>query len=262
LKNVDVVVAAAPYAAALLVGMLVCLEIGRRVGQGRLGQDPAKAAAGLRAVEGAVFGLYGLLIAFTFGGAPSRLDARKQLIAQEANAIATSYYRLDLLSPDSQPALRQLFREYLDLRLDTYRKMPDIEGARAVLVRSEKLQRQIWAEAIAATRLPGGHPDAAKLLLPAVNDMIGFTTTRLMAARIHPPYVVFALLFVLALVCSILAGFGMAGSTQRSWLHILSFAIITVITVFAILEIEYPRVGLIRMDAYDQVLADVRTAMR
>jgi hypothetical protein len=48
-------------------------------------------------------------------------------------------------------------------------------------------------------------------------------------------------LFVLALVCSLLAGYGMAGSRQRSWLHIMAFVAIAVITVFVVFELEYPR---------------------
>src|SRR5207247_6577295 len=118
--------------------------------------------------------------------------------------------------------------------------------------RSAEFQNQIWTRALAATRLQGSHPDAGKLIIPALNEIIDITTTRTMAARIHPPLIVFALLFVLALVCSLLAGFGMAGSKRRSWLHIVAFAAITVIAVFVILDIEYPRSGFIRLDAYDQ----------
>ena len=67
---------------------------------------------------------------------------------------------------------------------------------------------------------------------------------------------------MLALLCSLLAGFGMAGSKQRSWLHILAFATIMVTTVYVILDIEYPRAGLIRLDAYDQVLVELRETMK
>ena len=157
--------------------------------------------------------------------------------------------------------MRELFRKYLDSRLDIYRKLPDIEAAMAELSRSAKLQDEIWAEAVAATRLPGSHPEAGKLLLPALNEMIDITTTRTMAARIHPPLTIFVLLVLLALVCSLLAGYDMAGSRQRSWLHILVFAAITVISIFAILEMEYPRAGFIRLGAYDQVLIDLRESM-
>src|SRR4051812_35388699 len=171
------------FTSGMFVGMLVCLEIGRRLGSRRLAADPKEAMAGLDTVQGAVFALYGLLLAFTFSGAPARLDIRKQLIAQEANAIGTAYLRLDLLSPGSQPALRELFRQYLDSRLEAYRKMPDVDAAIAALSKSTDLQGEIWTQAITAIRMPGCHPVAGNLLLPALNEMIGITTTRTMAAR-------------------------------------------------------------------------------
>ncbi len=215
------------------------------------------------AVDSAVFSLYGLLLAFTFSGAPGRLDVRRQLIAQEANAIGTAYLRLDLLSPETQPAMREQFRKYLESRIEIYRKLPDIESAKAELSQSAKLQTDIWAQAVVGTRLPGCHPEAGKLLLPALNEMIDITTTRTMALRIHPPLIIFGLLFLLALVCSLLAGYGMATSQQRSWLHILAFTAIAVITVFVILEIEYPRTGFLPVEnRYDQVLVDLRESMQ
>jgi hypothetical protein len=47
-------------------------------------------------VEGAVFGLLGLLIAFTFSGAASRFDDRRALIVEEANDIGTAWLRVAL----------------------------------------------------------------------------------------------------------------------------------------------------------------------
>jgi hypothetical protein len=53
----------------------------------------------------------------------------------------------------------------------------------------------------------------------------------------------------------------MAGK-ERSWLHILGFVITTVITVYVILDVEAPRRGLFRVDAFDQVLVDLRASMK
>jgi len=39
----------------------------------------------------------GLLITFTFSGAASRLDHRRDLVINEANAIGAAYLRLSLL---------------------------------------------------------------------------------------------------------------------------------------------------------------------
>jgi len=258
----DRMINALPFAAAMFVGMLICLEIGRRVGIRQLLKDP-QLMSSHSSVDSAVFSLYGLLLAFTFSGAPARLDTRRQLIAQEANAIGTAYLRLDLLPVDEQPAMRQRFREYLDSRLEIFRKVPDIEAVEAELAKSAQLQKEIWNQAVAATRSSNSRAEAGRLLLPALNEMIDITTTRTMATRIHPPLIIFALLFVLALVCSLLAGYGMAVSKRRSWLHIMAFTAIAVITVFVILEIEYPRTGWLTVETrYDQVLVELRQSMQ
>jgi hypothetical protein len=131
--------------------MLLFLEIGRRAGLRRT-KDSDGGGGGLGAVEGAVFGLRGLLIAFTFSGAASRFEARRQLVAEEANAIGTAYLRIDLLAADKQPAMRDLFRRYLDARLAVYRKIPDISAAKAELARADGLQRLIWTNAVTGSR--------------------------------------------------------------------------------------------------------------
>ncbi len=41
----------------------------------------------------------------------------------------------------------------------------------------------------------------------------------------------------------------------------LVYAFITASTLYVILDMEYPRVGLIRVDSADQVLIDVRSSM-
>lgn len=108
----------------LFLGMLVAFEVGRRRGVGRRATDPEGAFEGTGAVDGAVFALLGLVIAFTFSGAAARFDARRQLVVEEANAIGTAYLRIDLLPESSRPALRDLFRQYVDSRIETYRKIP------------------------------------------------------------------------------------------------------------------------------------------
>jgi hypothetical protein len=42
----------------------------------------------------------------------------------------------------------------------------------------------------------------------------------------------------------------------------LCFAAAMAVTVYVILDLEYPRFGLIRVDAFDQALVDLRESMR
>ena len=100
------------------------------------------------------------------------------------------------------------------------------------------------------------------LLLPALNEMIDITTTRVMATRNHPPLVVFMMLAALAVVGALLVGYGTSVNKQRTWLHTLVFAVILSLTTYVIIDLEFPRLGLIRVDAADQVLSDLRASMR
>jgi len=247
--------------AALFAGMIVLLEIGRRIGVRRIAADPEGAKSGTGAVDGAVFALLGLLIAFTFSGATSRFDDRRNLIIEETNDVSTAYLRLDLLPASSQPPLRELFRQYLDARLETYQKLPDIEAARASYDRSMELQEDIWQQAVAAARMPEAPLAANTLLLPALNQMFDITTTRTAKMQMHPPLVIFAMLFGMVLISALLAGFGMAHGKSRSWVHIIGFTLTMALAVNVIINIEFPRKGLIRVDEFDQSLRKLRKGM-
>ena len=77
-----------------------------------------------------------------------------------------------------------------------------------------------------------------------------------------PAAVISALLFVLAMAGALFAGYGMAGSKSRNWIHMIGFAGVMAAAVNVIMDLEYPRLGLIRVDAFDQVQVDVREGMR
>jgi hypothetical protein len=100
------------------------------------------------------------------------------------------------------------------------------------------------------------------LLLPALNDMFDIVSTRAMATRMHPPPIVFVMLVALILAGAALVGYGMAGGKSRNWLHILGFATVMTLTAYVIIDLEYPRFGLIRVDAADQMLLELRETMR
>jgi hypothetical protein len=239
-----------PYSAFfLLPAMIVLLQMGHAL---RLRRKDAPHSS---AIEGAVFGLFGLLLAFTFSGAVSRYDTHRQLVLRESNDIGTAYLRLDLLRPQDQEPLRQLFRTYVTSRLHLYDKVGE-----EVSDTTKQLQQRIWTASITAAATPGASPDATKLLLPAVNDMIDITSTRQNAFNMHPPSVIFLLLFVLSGGCAFVAGYGMTDS-RRSWFYSIVFALTVTLTVYATLEIEFPRQGLIRLTHADETFLQLRDSI-
>src|SRR5690242_15144236 len=115
--------AEAAVAVALFVGILLLGALGRAAGERRLDRGTTT-RPGQRAIEGAVLGLFGLLLAFSFSGAAGRYDGRKALIREEVNAIGTAYLRLDLLPEEERAAAQSLLLLYLDTRIATYRRLP------------------------------------------------------------------------------------------------------------------------------------------
>ncbi|MFM7785597.1 MAG: DUF4239 domain-containing protein [Gammaproteobacteria bacterium] len=249
------------FCLGLFVAIMLALEAGRVAGIAFRRRHPGESPEGSGAAEGAVFALLGLLIAFTFSGAAERFEERRHLIAEEANDIGTAWLRLDLLQPEAQPSLRDSFRRYLDLRIDTFRHAEDAETTASLLAESAVMQERIWRSAVEATRLPGSHPDAAKLLLPSLNEMIDITTTRQVATRNHPPVAIYLMLAGLGITAGLLIGYELSGRRHRPWLHILVFGVVMGATLYVILDLEYPRLGLIRIDGADQVLIDLRSGM-
>lgn len=244
----------------LFLAILLFIEIGRRMGMRKIAADPEGAHKGIGAVEGALFALFGLLVAFTFSGAAERFEERRHLIVEEANDIGTAYLRIDLLPEAHQATLRDDFRRYVDSRIATYRALPDIRAAEAELRRSGEIQNELWAHAVRAAA-DSTTQFGPTLALGAINAMIDITTTRTMATKIHPPAAIYGMLCVLALASALLVGYGMAGSKTRNWVHSLAFALFTVVAIHIILDLEFPRLGFIRVDGFDQVLVEERGKM-
>ena len=245
----------------LFVGVLLFLELGRRFGPGHAEDESERERVVRTTLEGAIYALLGLMIAFTYSGAASRFEERRMLTVQEANAIGTAYLRLDLLPAATQPALREKFKQYTSARLAVYQVLPDIDASRAQTARAATLQTEIWNDANAA--LKDSPHSASLLLIPAVNDMIDITSTRDVMLYSHIPAVVMAAVLVLAAVCAMLTGNGLARKKRAGLsLHTLGFALVLAATIYLIFDLDYPRAGLIQLDYADQALADLLKTMK
>ncbi len=244
----------------LFFGMTICLEVGYRMGS-YVAKKTEAAHEGTSAIQAAVFALLGLLLGFTFANGITHLDQRRQLIVQESNAIATAYLRLDLLPANQQQEMHQLFRQYLDTRLDVYEKLPNLPAAEANLQRAGKLQQEIWSRAITGSRNDPTQ-NVPRLLLPALNEMIDVTTSRTIALHTHLPPLIFGLSICVALLSGLIAGYDMARRKSRSWFHGLLYAMVISITIFTVIDLDYPRFGLIRLTAADNALIELRDSIR
>ena len=242
-----------------VLAILLSVEVGYQWGIRRWRSVPRKERTFSSTMEASIFGLMGLLIAFVFYGAGSRFENRRNLVVQEANAIGTAYLRLDLLPSDTQPELREDFRKYVQARLAVYQKIPDVKAVNAALDQSAALQNNVWKKAIEATKQTG--PAEKSLVLGSLNAMIDITTDRTVALSTHPPAAVFAMLAVAVIASSALAGYTMSVGGIRDWVPMIVYAFVVGTAMFVILDYEYPRAGVIRVDPVDKVLVQTLKRM-
>lgn len=92
----------------LVAGLLLALaEAGYRIGYSLHCKDEDAADGQSGSVQGAVLGLLGLLLGFTFAMAAARLEDRRVLLVSEANSIGTTWLRADFLPEPHQQEVKK-----------------------------------------------------------------------------------------------------------------------------------------------------------
>ena len=141
--------------AVFFFSSLILLNCGRQLGLRFLARGTA-GMSGLPTIEGAVFALIGLLLAFTISGALQRFDERRQLVVQEANAISTAFDRLALFQGDTHD-LQSKLKDYTQARIELYQLPHDFSLSRRAEVWSPEqqakiveLKNTIWNATVAA----------------------------------------------------------------------------------------------------------------
>jgi hypothetical protein len=255
-------------ALAMFIGSLALMEWGRRIGLKRLAEEGREALSGLSAVEGAVFALMGLLLAFTLSGALQRFDERRILIMHETNAISKSYNRLGLLQDTERVALRAKLKTYLTERLRLFQMPVDFSMLDDTSIydadqlrKIAEVRTELWdGAATACARMPTTAP--CTLILPALDEAFEAARDRAGANERHPPRVLYVMLFALGLGGSLLAGFGMGASRRRSTIHMVTFAAAMSLALYIITDIEFPRQGLISVSYFDKFLEQLLSSMK
>ncbi len=198
-------------------------------------------------VEGAVFALMGLLIAFSFASAKAKLDLRRLLVVEEENAIESARLRINLVSPDLQRDMLNSFNQYLDKREKIYHKLPDVEAAKVDFEEVKDIQNKLWGLGVQACHTSKEY-SVCMLVLPSLNTMFEITKTRYAYALINPPLILPFFLICIALLSSLLAGYKISGRSGGRFLFAVSYSTVVATTIYIIIDMEYPRYGLIPLN--------------
>jgi hypothetical protein len=239
---------------AILLLVLLAVEGGYRLGKCRRSRSEQEKEAPVGAMVGATLGLLAFMLAFTFGLAAARFDTRRQVLLDEANAIGTTYLRAGML-PDRREAIRALLRDYVETRLEAVRSGKIAEGIR----RSEHLQDQLWAEAVAVGE---NNPTSivVGLFVQSLNEVIDLHAKRVTAGlRNRIPGAIWVALFAVAVLSLAAMGYhaGLVGAGRSLAVLAVAFTFSTIIGLIA--DLDRPQEGVLKVS--QQALIDLRQSM-
>lgn len=213
---------------------------------------------GVGAVEGALFGLLGLIMAFTFGMAGSRYDTKRTVITEEANTIGTAFLRIDLYPNDSAKSiLKGHFKQYIEARIKNHQAGFNSLDQQLTKDRSDSISQLIWNHVIQLAKVSENHL-ATMQMIPAINDVFDIVTTRESALKARVPDSIMWLLFLMILACSFLIGFSLPVKKKVNLISIIGFVVLSLLVVFVILDLDRPARGLINLSEQTNVMVDLR----
>ena len=235
--------------ATIAVGFL-SVEAGYRLGILRRRRLEPEKESSVGVMVAATLGLLAFTLAFTFGLAADRFDARQQFIVDEANAIRTSHLRCAFLHEPQRSTIQGILRQYLEARLEA------AQAGRLELVAPQRLHAHLWAEAVAAVQ---NEPSSvlAGLFIESLNDVIALHAKRVQVTlRSRIPGVIWATLYFVASLA--MAGIGYhEGLTSLRRSPVLVIVVLTFSAViYLIADLDRPQEGLFNVN--QQAMVDLR----
>ncbi len=241
------------YVAVALL-MWIFGELGYHVGAHARTRQDKEAPASLGPMVGGLLGMLAFLLAFTFSTASSQYDLRKSNVLEEANAIGTAYLRADLIDAEHGAAVKELLREYVDVRLEAAGGS-DLDTA---LRRSVAIHDLLWAQTSSAARENPGTNSA--LLVQSINLVIDMHEKRVTGAlRNRIPGSVWLSLLVIISLTMITLGTQVGLTGKRRLVAVIPLVLAFSALVTLVADLNRPTSGLITVG--QQTMVDLRTNM-
>lgn len=206
-------------------------------------------------IVAASLGLFGLILAFTFGLAAARFDARRQIVVEEANAIGTTYLRAGLLPDGRGGKIRHLLTDYVDGRLEMIRT-GNIER---LLELSGELHLELWKEAESVGQQ---YPESivVGLFVESLNETIDIHSKRvLVGIRSRIPGTLWATLYLVTVLSMAGVGYHEGLSQSRRTLAVLVLVTTFLSIMMLIADLDRPVEG--QLTVNQQAMAELRSLM-
>ncbi|MCG6881093.1 MAG: hypothetical protein LJE96_18375 [Deltaproteobacteria bacterium] len=210
-------------------------------------------------ILGASLGLLAFMLAFTFGMAGNIHDSRKQMILKEANAVGTLYLRAQLIHQPETDNIRQLLKEYVNVRIRKEQfKVED--NLKKAIKRSEELLEEMWQQCARLIRNDPKNSLINTLIIRSMNQVIDIHAERIAKAIYNriPGSIRYTLLSVAILTMGMM---GYHAGISRTRTLVARSGIILAITLVMLLIIDLDRPGEGLIEINQQAMTDLQLKM-
>lgn len=260
LYNLD----AAPLAlvfAAMVVIAIIGIEAGFLLGKAKRKYIRDEQITPIATVVGAVLAMMAFVIAFTFGSANTRFDARKVALLEDVTAIQTAYLRASLIPEPQRTTVRSLLRDYVQARAGIVYAYGQPETLQLIQQRAAVLQDLMWShvETLAEAQ---GEANVNVLFTRALNNVFNLHTKRVVLGAYYriPPAMWLALIMA-SCVAMFAVGFqfGIGGNRR---IHAASLALTITFALIMVLAFDLDRAGEGLVSVNQQPMIDLYQSMR
>jgi len=109
----------------LFTACILMVMFGRFIRNRFLHKDQQESKGGVNSLLGALFGLWGFVLAFTFGNSATRFDSVRTIMVEESNTIRNAIFRAKTFPDSIQHSLKADLELYLLARIDYYNYAAD-----------------------------------------------------------------------------------------------------------------------------------------
>lgn len=234
--------------------MLICIHSGRVVAKGRVksySDNPGNSV-----ITTSLYGLLGLLMAFTFSSSADRFKERKQIIITESDHIGTAILRIQLYADSVQPEMKKHFRSYIQARINYYDANRDTVKIKMAMDEANHYADSLW-KIVARQSKMNGNLIASNQMIPVLNNVFDIANMRFWGEYERTPPSILTMLFFLSMCIAFLVGYTSVGKGKFDWAMAISFCLLTCLVVFFIIDLDKPRMGIITLDEQEQAIIDL-----
>jgi hypothetical protein len=199
------------------------------------------------AIQTALLGLVGLILAFGLALAVGRYESRRAAVVEEANAIGTTYLRAQTLSEPMRTDSLVLLRSYADTSIQLSDSVPGSLAADETIAAGQQLQRELWSLAGQALDT-APTASAPRLYVESLNQMIDMQTVRVSALNNRVPAAVLAVEVVGSALALGLLGVYLS-ILGRGLLPVVVAAGLVTMLLLVTFDLDRPTRGLIQVPA-------------